>query len=399
MDLSEPRIQQDPWPTYAALRKASAVAPIKSEFRKKPALVVTRYDDVVLVYKDSRFSNDMAKHMPLLLRWLMKLPGSFDMMLLKDDPEHKRLRGLVDKAFTPQMVAAMQPRIQRITEDLLDNMAGKERVDLVADFALPLPLTVISEMLGVPKEESFAFHQLMSASFRATSITGLRRLMVIPNMIRMKRLFRRLIKRRRDEPDDRLITALINIYDQGDHLSDREILGMIFLLLFAGHETSVNLIGSGMLALLERPDQLAKLRDKPDLIDPAVEELLRFSSPVVYGASRFPTEDVRIGDTLVPKGTEVIGILSSANRDDSVFENPEKLDITRNPNKHIAFGVGIHFCLGVWLAREEGKIAINALVKRFPDIQLAAPPELLRWRMGRTSALRGLESLPLKLTK
>src|SRR5690606_27486785 len=160
------------------------------------------------------------------------------------------------------------------------------------------------------------------------------------------------------------------------------------LLLFAGHETSVNLIGSGMLALLEQPDQFAKLRDNPDLIESAVEELLRFSSPVVYGASRFPTEDIIIGETLVPKGTEVIGVLSSATRDASVFQNPGLLDSPPRPGRHTAFDVGIHCCLGVWLARSEGRIAINSLIKRLPDMQLAVPRDTLRWKVGGTNALR-----------
>lgn len=396
-DLSQPGVQQNPWPTYASLRKMAPVSPLKSEFSRKTAVIVTRYDDVVMVYKDPRFSNDMSSNMPFPVRWLMKRMGSLDIMMLKDDPEHRRLRGLVDKAFTPKMVEAMGPRIERITHDLLDSMAKKDSIDLVEDFAKPLPITVISEMLGVPPEECYEFNQLTSHSFDTSTVSGLRRMMALPMMLKMTRLFKRLIKLRREQPDDRLVTALINIYDKGDQLSDREILGMIFLLLFAGHETSVNLIGSGMLALMEQADQFVKLRDNPDLIEPAIEELLRFTSPVVYGASRYPTEDVMIGDTLVPKGTEVIGVLSSANRDESVFENPEQIDISRSPNKHIAFGVGIHFCLGVWLARSEGKIAINALIKRFPHIKLAADRDQLRWKVGGTNALRGLQSLPVKL--
>jgi cytochrome P450 len=256
---------------------------------------------------------------------------------------------------------------------------------------------VISEILGVPEEECFEFHHLTNTSFNKSAQSGLRRISRVPDMIKMMRLFKRLIKLRRKTPDDRLVTALINIYDEGDQLNDREILGMIFLLLFAGHETSVNLIGSGMLALFQHPSELKRLRDEPSHIETAVEELLRFTSPVVYGASRFPTEDVTIAGTVVPKGTEVIGVLSSANRDESVFENPEQIDICRNPNKHIAFGAGIHFCLGVWLARLEGKIAINALIKRYPDMRLTISGDEVRWKVAQTNALRGFESLPVEL--
>jgi len=399
INLANPDIQQNPWPIYKELRENAPVTAIKSEFTRKNGLIVTRYNDVTMVYKDPRFSNDMSRHMPRPMRWLMKRAGSFDIMMLKDDPEHRRLRGLVDKAFTPKMVAEMADRIATITEQLLDNMSGKSQVDLVADFARPLPITVISEILGIPEEECFEFHQLTNTSFDVSSMSGLRKLMVLPKMLRMTRLFKRVIKLRRQQPDDRLVTALINIYDQGSQLTDSEILGMVFLLLFAGHETSVNLISSGALALLERPLQLTKLRDNPELIDSAIEELLRFTSPVVYGASRFPTEDLYIGETLVPKGTEVIGILSSANRDETVFDTPEQLDISRNPNKHIAFGVGIHFCLGVWLARSEGKIAINALLRRYPDLQLTDTSNKLHWKTSQTSALRGLRSLPVTLSK
>lgn len=397
INLSTPNIQQNPWPTYSELRKNAPVTAVKSEFTRKNGMIVTRYNDVVMVYKDPRFSNNMARHMPWPIRWLMSIAGSLDIMMLKDDPEHRRLRGLVDKAFTPKMVEEMADRMAAITEQLLDAMAAKPQADLVADFARPLPITVISEILGIPQEECLEFHHLTNTSFDTSSMSGIRKLLVLPNMFRMTRLFKRVIKLRRNQPDDRLVTALINIYDKGSQLTDREILGMVFLLLFAGHETSVNLIGSGMLALMQHPEQLQQLRDQPELIDSAIEELLRFSSPVVYGASRFATEDLYIGDTLVPKGTEVIGVLSSANRDDTVFEQPEQLDITRSPNKHIAFGVGIHFCLGVWLARSEGKVAINALLRRYPNIQLGTDVSQLRWKTGQTSALRGLQSLPVTL--
>ena len=397
VNLTDPSIQQNPWPTYAELRRTAPVAPVKSEFTKKNAVIVTRYDDVTTVYKDPRFSNAMADYMPFLFRWFMRQLSSFDIMMLKDDPEHRRLRGLVDKAFTPKMVAAVGPLIKSTTEDLLSKIAGKKQIDLVTDFARPLPIIIISEILGVPEQECLEFHHLTNTSFDMADMSGFRKVLMIPKMFKMMRLFKRLIKLRRKNPDDHLVTALINSYDEGDKLTDREILGMIFLLLFAGHETSVNLIGSGILALLQHPEQLKKLHDNPDLIETAVEELLRFSSPVVYGASRFPTEDVILSGIMIPKGTEVIGILSSANRDESVFKKPEQLDISRNPNKHIAFGAGNHFCLGVWLARSEGKIAINALLQRYPNIQLAVPAETLRWKTGQTNALRGLKSLPIKL--
>jgi len=215
----------------------------------------------------------------------------------------------------------------------------------------------------------------------------------IPNALRMTRFFEKLIALRRANPGDDLVTALITAEDAGDHLSQDELIAMIFLLLLAGHETTVNLIGTGVLALLQHPAQLQQLRDNFDLIDDAVEELLRYGNPVEHGSSRYALEDVHIGGQLIPKGSTVLLLLSSANRDERIFENPEQLDITRSPNRHVGFGLGIHYCLGAPLARLEGRIAIQKLFQRFPNLHLAIPEEQLAWRS--TMAVRGLRSLPV----
>ena len=211
----------------------------------------------------------------------------------------------------------------------------------------------------------------------------------------MLRLFERIADQRRDDPDDRLISALVRANDEGDQLSDQEVLAMIFLLLLAGHDTTANLIGSGTLALLDHPDQLARLRDQPELIDLAVEELLRFTSPVTCGAARIALEDVDVADGTIPKGAQVLGMIISANRDDTVFADADTLDVARDPNRHIAFAFGAHYCLGNQLARLEARIALIALIQRFDCIELAVPSAELRYKS--TQSLRGLCSLPLVL--
>jgi cytochrome P450 PksS len=212
----------------------------------------------------------------------------------------------------------------------------------------------------------------------------------------MMRFFRKLIHLRRAEPRDDLLTALVQAEEQGDRLSEDELISMIFLLLLAGHETTVNLIGNGTLALLQHPEQLQKLRENPELIGSAVEELLRYGNPVEQPSPRFAREEIHLDGHVIPQGATVMPLLASANRDESMFENADKLDITRKPNRHVAFGMGAHYCLGAPLARLEGTIALQQLVRRFPQMKLAVPEEQLRWRGS--VGLRGLKALPLRLT-
>ena len=216
-----------------------------------------------------------------------------------------------------------------------------------------------------------------------------------PNGMRMMRFFQRLIALRKREPGDDLVSALVQAEAAGDRLSEDELLSMIFLLLLAGHETTVNLIGNGMAALLQHPDQTALLRAQPELIETTVEELLRFTNPVEHGTSRIAREAVEIAGVALPRGAHVLALISSANRDETVFAEPDRLDITRHPNWHIAFGFGMHYCLGAPLARLEGRIAIQSLVQRFPEMCLAVPPQRLRWRSS--VAVRGLRELPVAL--
>jgi cytochrome P450 PksS len=316
-------------------------------------------------------------------------------MITSDDPDHYRLRNLVHMAFTPRRVEQMAARVEQIAGELLEKASRKKVVDLVADYALPIPLTIISEMMGVPEKDRLAFHHRF-ASFLETPSSGLVRMITqIPNGYRMLHFFESLIQLRRTDPQDDLITALVHAEQSGDRLNQGELLAMIFLLLLAGHETTVNLIANGTLALLENPDQMQRLHQDPALIDSAVEELLRYTNPVEYGTPRFAQEEVELHGVHIARGSRVMAMLSSANRDETVFENPDRLDLARHPNRHIAFGLGMHYCLGAPLARMEGKIALNALVQRFPDLRLAVPHDKIRWRS--TISVRGVKALPVRI--
>jgi cytochrome P450 PksS len=219
----------------------------------------------------------------------------------------------------------------------------------------------------------------------------------MPALSAFLRYIRRLVQSRRTDPKDDLVTALVEAREAGDQLSEDELLGMISLLLIAGHETTVNLIGNGILSLIEYPDQMDRLRNEPALIKSAVEELLRYNGPLETATERYPREDVTIAGVTIPRGERVLAVLASANRDERQFDNPDTLDLAREPNRHLAFGLGVHYCLGAPLARLEGQIAINTLLRRVPDLRLAVPRDSLSWRPG--LVLHGLKSLPLTITR
>jgi cytochrome P450 len=400
LDFSDPAYLADPYPALAELRNR---VPVSRGAQVPPygaAWVVTRYAEVLTVLKDSRFSVEPRRLEGgnSLDRWWM--PRSFRLvtegLLNKDDPDHYRLRNLVHKAFTPRLIEGLRSHIETITDDLLDSLDPRNPIDLMQAFAVPLPLAVISHMLGVPARDRLKFRQLMNGTMTGSPRMGvLRMLRGAHAMHRLMGFLDSLLKLRRREPDEGLITALVAAEQAGDCLSPDELLAMLFLLLFAGHETTVNLIGSGMLALIDNPEQLRSLIDQPALAESAVEELLRYTNPVQFGASRIALEDIELGGVTIKKSNVVVAMLSSANRDEAMFTDPERLDIARAPNRHLGFGLGIHFCLGAPLARMEGRIAFNKLLARFPGIRLAVPREQIRWRMS--PVFRGLESLPVCL--
>jgi cytochrome P450 len=401
-DLASPAFKANPYPFYARLR---AEAPVwRATLRdRRTAWLVTRYEDVARMLKDDTFAKDKLNAMdpeqrsktPWVPGFLKPLERN---MLDLDDPDHVRLRALVSRAFTPRLIERLRGRIESLCEELLDAMERERKrkggTDLVAGYALPLPATVIAELLGVPAEDHAKFH---GWSNRLVSVSSGRDILrALPAALSFVRYLRNLVERHRADPEDDLITALIRAEEAGDKLSEDELLAMAFLLLVAGHETTVNLVASGTLALLEHPEQTERLRREPSLVKPAVEELLRYTSPVELATERYARQDTEIGGRRIPRGGLVLAVLGSANRDERHFEDPDALDLARDPNRHLAFGRGgVHHCLGAPLARMEGQIALNALLRRFPGARLAMAPETLRWRRG--LFLRGLERLPLVL--
>jgi len=396
VDLASPDFKADPYPFFARLRETAPVCRVMLPGRQT-AWLLTRYDDVAAALKDGRFAKDpnsaLTPDQAARQPWIPKMfrPLTRNMLDL-DPPDHTRLRGLVHKAFTPRLVERMRARVESLADELLDAALRRRRLDLIRDYALPIPMTIIAEMLGVPAGDRHRFHR-WSRVIVATSPSGLARFAAVPPVVFFLRYIRKLVRARRADPRDDLVSALAQAEEAGDQLSEDELLAMIFLLLVAGHETTVNLIGNGALALLRNPGQREKLRGDPSLGKTAVEELLRYESPLATATERFAREDIPIGGVVIPRGEMVYAVLASANRDPRQFPDPDTLDVAREPNRHLAFGLGIHYCLGAPLARLEGEIAIGALLRRTPGLRLVVPAERLRWRRG--LVLRGLEAVPV----
>jgi pimeloyl-[acyl-carrier protein] synthase len=382
----DPAVRDDPYPAYRALREADPVH--RSPFQE--LWVVSRYRDVSWLLRDQRLSADRT-------RWDHFRPLVEDAaprsMLAHDPPDHTRLRTLVSKAFTPRMVEELRPKIEALVGEALDRAAGRGGLELIDDLAYPLPVTVIADMLGVPPEDWHRFREwsrVLVANLDPLTMHEPQRIAsFVAARDGLAGYLRGVVAERRREPRDDLISALIAVEERGDVLGERELIVMLNLLLVAGHETTVNLIGNGVHALLRHPDQLALLRERPELIESAVEELLRWDSPVQL-TSRVAIAEFELGGRGIRRGEMLLMLLGGANRDPEQFPDPDRLDITRSPNQHLSFGRGVHFCLGAPLARLEGQIAIRSLVTRFPALRPAG--ETVR---GETVTLRGLRRLPL----
>ncbi len=390
----EPGFFDDPYRQYAALREHDPVHRSPLE-----VWVLFRYDDVVRVLRDPSLSVQVDNALPTtrMRMFAEQAPAEVERgahaILNIDPPDHTRLRRLVSKAFTPKMVQELRPRIEQLVDDALDTMAARGEADVIGDLAFPLPFTVISEMLGMPDGNrddvrgwshtlTKTLDPILSPEEVEASIAAANNMMAhIENVLAWKR----------EHPADDLLSGLLAAEDEGDRLSQIELLDQVILLYVAGHETTVNLIGNATLALLEHPGQLASLRADPTLDGGAIEELLRYDSPVQF-SRRITTADLDVDGTTVPKGSFMLTCLGSANHDgDRWGSTADELDIARtDANQHMSFGNGIHHCLGSSLARTEAQIAIGALVRRFPNLSLAGAPE----RNGRV-VLRGLESLPV----
>ncbi|MFG2088555.1 MULTISPECIES: cytochrome P450 [unclassified Spirillospora] len=382
---------EDPYAAYAELRASGPVHPIDFP-RGATAFLVVDHEHGRAALSDPRLSKDTA-HSSLPVNGEQFFGGT---MLAMDPPDHTRLRALMAKAFTGRRVEKLRPRVQEIADGLLDGIAARGGADLIEEFAVPLPIQVICELLGVPASDR--------ARFRAWTAV-----LTVPALTAEARTRRRDVARefndyltgaiaeRRAAPGDDLISGLITARDGDAALTGAELVNGIALLLIAGHETTVNLIGNGVFALLQAPAQLELLRSRPELLPSAIEELLRYDGPLERASHRIAVEDMEIAGTPIPKGAWVHVSLGAADRDPAVFDAPDRLDVTRAPKRHVAFGHGLHFCLGAPLARLEGQIAIGGLLERFPGLDLAVPAaELRHHRTG--SIVRGLISLPVRVS-
>ncbi|GAA2758379.1 cytochrome P450 family protein [Actinopolymorpha rutila] len=393
---------QDPQAVYAALREEGPVRKVVlPEAKGWQAWIVTRYDEARAALADPR----LLKNDRVALRQYLdpEQIGEFDSafvealqahMLSSDPPDHTRLRKLVNKAFTSRRVEALRPRVEAITEELLDEMARRgadgEPVDLIDAFASPLPMTVICELLGVPQNDRADFRGwctvVMTDGGEDSDRTA---------SYAMAGYLRQLIAAKRANPGEDLLTGLVQARDDGDRLEENELIAMAFLLLLAGHETTVNLIGNGMLALLRNPGQLDRLRADLSLMGGAIEELLRYDGPLNLATTRFTSEPVRVGDVEIPRGQIVLVSLASANHDEHRFPDAGRLDVTRRSSGHLGFGHGIHYCVGAPLARLEAEVAFTRILTRFPNLSLALEPHEVRWRQS--TLIRGVEHLPVRI--
>ncbi|MGP3973965.1 cytochrome P450 family protein [Streptomyces sp. 8N114] len=360
--------------------------------------LITGHAEVRSVMADPRFAKDSHRVAELLDRH--SLSGSDSVfgqsllhhMLNTDPPEHGRLRTLVNKAFTPRAVERLRPRIGEICDELLDALEGKTHADLLAAYAVPLPVKVICELLGIPQADREMFR-----SWSNTLVSALPPEVVNDASAAMEEYLHGLVAAKAKEPREDMLSALVHAQDSGQRLSADELVSMACLLLAAGHETTVNLIGNGLLALLTHPDQFAALRADRTRLPGAIEEFLRYDSPVNQATLRFTTEPVRIGGVEIPEGEFVILSIDSANHDTRVYDDPDVLDIGREGGSHLAFGHGIHYCLGAPLARLEAQLAFTKLLDRYDRIDLAVPEQQLEWRFS--VVMRGLERLPVRLRR
>ncbi|UOR12578.1 cytochrome P450 family protein [Halobacillus amylolyticus] len=385
---------QNPYPNFSKLRQED---PIHQTLMPNGhySWIITRYEDAVAVLKDSRFIKDYTYLLGEEEQEEAHANSSIFVrnMLFSDPPDHKRLRGLVQKAFTPKMIEGLRGRVEEITNELLDRVQEKGQMNLIDDFAFPLPIIVICEMLGVPSQDRDKFrtwsNTLVEASNNPENAEQIQ-----THMTEFVMYLKQLCAERRQNPKDDMISKLIQSEEEGDSLSEQELYGVISLLIIAGHETTVNLITNGVFALLENPGQKEQLKNDPNLIESALEEFLRYNGPVEFSTDRWASNTVELRGKTIAKGDHVIVALDSANRDPEQFEDPDVFDITRGKSKHLAFGKGIHFCLGAPLARLEAEVAVTTLLRRMPELRLNTDPEALEWRPG--ILMRGLIELPVQ---
>jgi cytochrome P450 len=395
-DLYSDRFRAETYATFARMREEDGVFCQPGIDGETMLWFVTRHDDAVAVLlDDERFVRDptLALTPEELVAFRNEMPERAFIdshMLNKDGADHRRLRRLVTKAFTPRMVDQLRPRIQEIADGLIDAVESRGEMDLVDEFAFPLPITVIAELLGIPVADRDRFRRWTNAII-TPALTPEDLALFGEAADEFVTYLRELFERRRSTPGADLISAFLQVEEGGDTLSEEELFSMVVLLIIAGHETTVSLIGNAVLALLQHPDQRQTLESDPARMSHAIEELLRYDGPVERTLRRWAAADVELGGQLIRRGEGVILILGSADRDPSRFPDPDTLDFAREDVKHLAFGRGSHYCLGAPLARLEAEVALTTLLRRLPGLRLAMPVDELRWRP--VPLLRSLASL------
>lgn len=389
----------DPYPAFARMRDDSPVCPVTSA--RFDTYLITRFDDAKAALTDPRLSKDLYGPGQHYLRIFgPNSEGLNKNMLNADPPEHSRLRRITSQAFAPRRIEALRPRVAQIVDGLIDAFVGRGQAELMHDFAIPLPMTVICELLGVPEadhERVLDWTQVIRTSGSSGRSPEEERASVQEAQAWLHTYLVDLMRIKRALPSDDIISALIDNCDHDGQLSEAELVTTTFLLLFAGHQTTADFLGNAVVALLTNPDQLDLLRARPDLLPAAIEELLRFDGPLPVASPRIAVEDIDFQGVHIPQGAIVGVALNAANHDPAQFPDPDRLDLDRRRAAHLGFGHGVHYCLGVSLARMEAQIAIGALLTRLPDLRLGVPAEELR-RLPAGSPFRGLLELPIQFT-
>lgn len=408
LQIYTPEYFSNPYPVLDQLRQQGPVVQVLNH-TLLPTWLILNYEDALPALKDERFSKQPLEgeiwetiiNMPPWARktifpvvkplFARLLNPVFDNLLNLDSPKHTRLRGLIHKAFSPQIINTLQTKVKTIVDNLLDQAQAKGQMEFISEFAYPLPVQVISEMLGVPEKDQ-AQYQAWAATLFDTSVSPIK---FLNDLSKQRKYVRQLAREKRVNPQDDLLSAMVLAEENGDTMNEEEIVSMASLLLVAGHETTVNLLGNGLALLLRFPDEMTALQQNPELVKTAIEEFLRFDAPVHVAPDRWAKEDITIAGVTIRKGEMMNVGIGAANHDAAQFEDPAVLDIRRANNRHLAFGQGLHYCLGAPLARMEAVYGFNALLERFPNLKLQNPNAALPWRG--TPFFRGLTALPLKL--
>ncbi len=392
--------RNDPYPLFESMRARCPVQHVRLA-DGHDAWLVLGHEAAQRALKDSRLSKDIVAALdedPDVVDPGLPGPALARHMMNLDPPDHTRLRRLVSRAFVPTRIAALEPSIERIADELLDHLVATgpgSVVDLVAGFAYPLPFGVICELLGVPDDDRPRLRQAFRTLFQPWTGAPPPEAVAASDLI--VATLRHVVATHRETEQDDLVGVLVSASDDDDRLTEQELLGSLFQLIVAGHDTTTSLIGNGVVDLLAHPDQWQILRDDPSRMPDAIEELIRFTAPVPHATFRVTTEAVELAGVEIPAREQVLICLGAANHDPGVFDDPTVLDIGREPHAHLGFGHGIHFCLGAPLARLEARVAFTALLRRFPNLTLAVDRRDLRWTHGDGLVLRGLDTLPVRL--